>query len=60
MMRLDIKPLSVNRCWKGKRFKTKEYKRYERDCLLILPKLKILEVAVVFKFIVKLLNINGM
>lgn len=37
-MRLDIKPLSSNDTWKGRRFKTKEYKAYERHiCLLLKP-----------------------
>lgn len=27
-MRIDIKPLSVNECWKGRRFKTDKYKAY--------------------------------
>lgn len=35
-MRLDIKPLSVNQAWKGKRFKTDDYKRYEYQCLMML------------------------
>ncbi len=35
-MRLDIKPLSVNKVWQGKRFKTKTYKQYERELLAIL------------------------
>lgn len=30
-MRIDIKPLSVNDCWKGKRYKTMEYKLYEQE-----------------------------
>ena len=33
---VHIKPLSVNQAWKGKRFKTPEYKKYERDVLLTL------------------------
>ncbi len=41
MRKLNIKPLSVNQCWQGQRFKTKEYKQYEKDLLLMLPKLKI-------------------
>lgn len=36
--KVDIKPLSVNNAWKGKRYKTPRYKRYERDLLLLLPK----------------------
>ncbi len=30
---IPVKPLSVNECWQGKRFKTQKYKRYERDVL---------------------------
>jgi len=35
-MRLDIKPLSVNEAWQGRRVKTKSYRSYERDVLRIL------------------------
>jgi Holliday junction resolvase RusA-like endonuclease len=38
MMRIDIKPLSVNQAWKGRRIKTKQYKDYEKALLLLLPK----------------------
>ena len=39
MMTIQIhrKPLSVNACWQGKRFKTPEYKAYEKEILLLLP-----------------------
>ena len=40
-MRIDIKPLSVNQAWKGRRFKTNAYKKYERDLLLLLPDLEV-------------------
>ena len=30
--------MSVNTAWKGKRFKTDDYKQYERDLGLLLPK----------------------
>lgn len=40
-MRLDIKPLSVNQVWQGKRFKTKTYKDYEKTLMLILPKFEV-------------------
>lgn len=36
-MRVTVKPLSANRAWKGKRFKTSVYKAYERQLLLLLP-----------------------
>lgn len=35
-MNLDIKPLSVNGAWKGRRFKTDQYKKYEHDILMLL------------------------
>ena len=38
MISVNIKPLSVNNAWKGRRFKTMEYKSYERAVLLMLPK----------------------
>lgn len=38
-MRINYKPLTVNRAWKGHRFKTDAYKRYERDLLFLLPKM---------------------
>lgn len=37
MIKINIKPLSVNECWQGRRFKTPAYKKYERDLLLMLP-----------------------
>lgn len=41
MIHIDMKPLSVNQAWQGKRFKTPAYVRYERDVLLMLPPLKV-------------------
>lgn len=32
--RVEIKPLSVNKAWQGKRFKTPEYSAYEKEVLL--------------------------
>jgi Holliday junction resolvase RusA-like endonuclease len=43
MVVVKIKPLSVNLCWQGQRFKTPEYKRYETAVLLMLPKFKLPE-----------------
>jgi Holliday junction resolvase RusA-like endonuclease len=43
MHTINIKPLSVNQAWQGKRFKTNLYKQYEHDVLLLLPKIKIVE-----------------
>jgi hypothetical protein len=39
--RQQIKPLSVNDAWQGRRFKTNEYKVYERAVFYNLPKVKI-------------------
>ena len=37
-MKVNIKPLSVNQCWRGRRFKTDKYKKYETDLLkMLLP-----------------------
>lgn len=36
----DIRPLSVNEAWQGRRFKTPRYLGYERDLLLTLPKME--------------------
>ena len=40
---LNIKPLSINQAWRSScpRYRTKEYIQYERDLLLLLPKLNI-------------------
>ena len=43
MIKLKIKPLSVNQCWQGKRFKTKTYRLYEKEILLNLKKIKVPE-----------------
>lgn len=41
MIRIDIKPLSVNEAWKGRRYKTDAYKQYQNTLLWLLPRLKI-------------------
>jgi len=43
MIRLNVKPLSVNKAWKGRRFKSDEYKAYEQEVLLTLRPMKIPE-----------------
>lgn len=43
IVRLDIKPLSVNQAWCGKRFKTPAYLQYEKEVLSILPKINLPE-----------------
>lgn len=41
--RINIKPLSVNKCWMGRRFKTKDYKDYEKEVMILLKKQKVPE-----------------
>ena len=36
-IRVNIKPLSVNDAWQGKRFKTDKYNAYEKEMLVRLP-----------------------
>lgn len=52
--RVEVKPLSVNAVWQGRRFKTKAYKQYEQDCgwFLKAPMIKG-EVEVYYKFYIK-------
>jgi hypothetical protein len=38
MPKVNIVPLSVNKAWQGKRFKTKEYLKFEQDMMYLLPK----------------------
>lgn len=37
IINLNKKALSVNKAWQGRRFKTPEYKAYEKEMLLTLP-----------------------
>lgn len=41
MIKITIPPLSVNKAWKGQRFKTTDYSKYEGIVLIMLPKLDI-------------------
>lgn len=38
-VKIMIKPLSQNHAWKGQRFRSDLYKKYEEDLLIILPKM---------------------
>ena len=40
-IKVNIKPLSVNEAWKGRRFKTDKYKAYEKELLYRLPRIDI-------------------
>jgi len=54
LRRIDKKPLSVNECWNGRRFKSDKYKAYERELLHRLPFFKVpdgkLKVSLLFGF----------
>lgn len=41
MKKIEIKLLSVNEAFQGRRFKTLAYKKFERDVLFLLPKIDI-------------------
>lgn len=36
-IKLQVNPLSVNKAWRGRHFKTPEYKSFERDVAIMLP-----------------------
>ena len=63
-LKLPVKPLSVNKCWQGKRFKTKTYKDYEDEVMQLLmgQKLDIGDVmwlSITFGFSNKLSDIDN-
>ncbi len=41
MAKINIKPLSVNDAYRGRRFSTSELKQYKNDLSILLPKLEI-------------------
>ena len=58
-MRIAIKPLSVNEAWCGRKFKTPEYKAYEREMLLRLRPMEIPEGKLFIRYIVGYSNSNA-
>ena len=62
-MLIKIKPLSINQCWQGRRFKTKVYKSYESELILKLKNTKIsngkLKLIITFGFSNKLSDIDN-
>jgi len=48
-VKVDIKSLSVNDAWKGRRFRSDKYKAYKRELLLKLKPLKIPEGEIYLK-----------
>lgn len=57
MIRVDIKPMSVNGAWKGRRFRTDKYKSFKKLLTYRLKKIKIpegkLEIHIKFGFSTK-------
>ncbi len=62
-MIIHIKPLSVNQCWQGKRFKTNKYKSYEKELMYKLKPMDIpkgnLKVTLTFGLSSKLADIDN-
>jgi len=62
-MKVNIKPLSVNACWQGKRFKTPKYKAYEKELMYKLKPMDIpdgkIKVSLVFGLSSKLADIDN-
>ena len=64
VINLNVKPLSVNQCWQGRRFKTKAYKQYEKALLLLLPDIEFkyqgnIQINIVFGFSSKTADIDN-
>mgnify|MGYP000461652879 CR=1 FL=1 len=61
--RIDLRPMSVNEAWQGRRFKTSGYKSFEEACLYLLPRLQLpkppFEVQYVFGFSNKLADLGN-
>jgi len=43
MVKIKIKPLSVNKAWQGKRYKSEEYKAFEEEFYYSIPTQKVPE-----------------
>ena len=56
---IQIKPLSVNEAWQGRRFKTPKYTGYEKELLLKLKPLPLPEPPYEISFTFGLSNINA-
>lgn len=41
MNRINIKPMTINRAWKGRRFKTDEYRSWRTEMFYTLPKIEV-------------------
>lgn len=61
--RINIKPLTVNKAWAGRRFKTPAYKAYETAVMWALPKIYIpdgkLKITIEYYFSTTLADIDN-
>lgn len=59
-MIINIKPLTINKAWRGgRRFKTGEYLQYEKDLSLLLPNFDIPEGKLQVEYVFGLSNKNS-
>lgn len=59
MIKIDIKPLSVNECWQGRRFKNLKYKHYETEALYKLPKITLPEAPYTVHYLFGFSSVNS-
>ena len=59
MIKIPIKPISVNRLFQGRRFKTREYDKFREMGLLLAPKVKMVKGNVTVKLDFYSKNANG-
>lgn len=56
-LKLDLKPMSVNRAWQGRRFKSREYLRYISELTILLRQAQIQrmegDVQITYRFFLK-------
>lgn len=52
---VNIKPLSINRAWQGRKYRTKEYKAYQEEMHYLLPNKEMIKgkIAVFLTFYLK-------
>ena len=58
-IKINIKPLSVNRAWQGRRYKTSEYKAWEQEMLYRLPPTECCSGSIRLEIVVGVSNIRS-
>jgi Holliday junction resolvase RusA-like endonuclease len=61
MKKINIKPLSVNQAWYGRKVRTSKHRDYEEEILYLLPKMKVPEgkLSVSYEFGLSSKNADG-